>query len=134
MSQVIRAITAVDTGNRQNIKKELTPIMVDVFKVKQEWTTFHDPAVGPAKIYRIDCRLGAQVMVEESGTLRHAGEQESGQELADAVHRTKQMVIEAIFGEFRSHFRQIEKSMYDYDYKTARTQLYAMERQMFDTE
>ena len=51
-----------------------------------------------------------------------------------AINRTKQQVIEGIFGEFRPYFRRIEKAIYDYDYDKAGELLYEMERLMFEPE
>jgi hypothetical protein len=51
-----------------------------------------------------------------------------------AINRTKQQVIEGIFGEFRPYFRRIEKAIYSYDYDKAGEILYEMERLMFEPE
>ena len=50
----------------------------------------------------------------------------------ESVERTKRQVIEAIFGEFRPHFRQIEKAIYDYDYHEAGKLPHEMEKKMYE--
>jgi hypothetical protein len=54
--------------------------------------------------------------------------------LTESILRTKRQVIEGIFGEFRPHFRRIEKAIYNYNYEEAGRLLHEMERVMFEPE
>ena len=54
--------------------------------------------------------------------------------LGHAIGRTKNQVIEAVFGEFRQDFRLIEKHLYNYEFEEAATALRRMEDKMFSTE
>jgi hypothetical protein len=124
MSQVVRAIKAVDTGNRKYTPEQLSPIMSHAFQAKEQIEEVHE--LGEVlKMYRIEARMGAQVLVNERDAMHADG-------IEKAIDRTRNMVIEAIFGEFRSHFRLIEAALYNYDYVTARQLLQNMETQMFE--
>jgi hypothetical protein len=126
VSQVVRAIKAIDTGNRKYAPQQLTPAMTYVFQAKEHVSDVRE--LGDLlKMYRIEARLGAQVLVNE----RDANDPDM---LEAAIDRTKGMVIEAIFGEFRSHFRLIEAALYNYDYVVARQLLHSMETQMFEVK
>ena len=128
MSQVSKAITFTDTGDRKYIPKGLSPLFQDVFSAKAEiQDTYNPDLVG--KVYRIGCKIGSQAVVSEYDNFKNG----SGA-LEEAIMRTKLQVIEAIFGEFRPHFRRIEKAIYDYDYNEAGKLLHEMERQMFEPE
>jgi hypothetical protein len=48
-----------------------------------------------------------------------------------AIERTKRQVIEAIFGEFRADFRNIERALYDSNIEEARVMFHALEDRMF---
>ena len=127
MSQVSKAIVAIDTGDRKYIPKTLSPLFQDVFSAKAEIQNVNTPTdIGV--IYRIDCRMGAKAIVTEYNQMRHSGA------LEEAIMRTKRQIIEGVFGEFRPHFRRIEKAIYDYDYNEAGRLLHEMERIMFEPE
>ena len=128
MSQVSKAITFTDTGERKYIPKGLSPLFQDIFSAKAE--IYDSP--GPdliGKVYRIGCKIGSQAIVTDYQQFK-----DGAGALEAAIMRTKMQVIEAIFGEFRPHFRRIEKAIYDHDYHEAGKLLHEMERQMFDPE
>jgi hypothetical protein len=125
MSQLSKAIIATDTGERKYIPQKLSPLFQDIFSAKSEL----QPATTPTdigKVYRIGCKIGAQTVISEGyrqeGALEHA------------IMRTKRQVIEGVFGEFRPHFRRIEKAIYDHDYNEAGRLLHEMEHIMFEPE
>ena len=125
MSQLSKAIIATDTGERKYIPHKLSPLFQDVFSVKSEL----QPATTPndiGKVYRIGCKIGSQTVISEG--YRHDNA------LEHAIMRTKRQVIEGVFGEFRSHFRRIEKAIYDHDYNEAGRLLHEMEHIMFEPE
>lgn len=123
MSMIVDAIEAFDTGERKFISQKTSRLFQDVFDAKSTWEDVKDPYI--CKIYSIGVKLGSKVMVEEHPNKNYEDE------LADAVDRTKKQIIEAIFGEFRTNFREIEKALYNFDYETARVLLRRFEEQMF---
>ena len=124
MSQIVNAITYFDTGERKCINQRTSKLFQDVFDAKSQWKeSGHSSSV--AKIYKIGVQLGCNVAVEDHPN------KDMGEELQLAVERTKKQVIEAIFGEFRTNIRELEKALYDYDYETARVLLHRLEDQMF---
>lgn len=125
MSQLSKAIVATDTGERKYIQQKLSPLFQDVFSVKSELLPVTTPTdIG--KVYRIGCKIGSQTVVSEG--YQHDGALEA------AIMRTKRQVIEGVFGEFRPHFRCIEKAIYDHDYNEAGRLLHEMEHLMFEPE
>ena len=127
MSQVSKAIIATDTGERKYIPKGLSPLFQDVFSAKSEVSeVYTESSIGIG--YSIGCKIGARVIVSEYELLK------SNNVLSKAINRTKRQVIEGIFGEFRPHFRRIEKAIYDYNYEEAGRLLHEMERVMFEPE
>ena len=123
MSQIVNAIDSFDTGDRKFIPEKTSRLFQNVFDAKSEWETVHTPCI--AKVYKIQVKLGNTVMVED-----HPNKNQD-EELALAVERTKKQSVEAIFGEFRTNFRELERALYDYDYETARVLLDRFETQMF---
>lgn len=119
MSQVVNAIVA-DKGDRVRLKQ--TKLFRDVFSVRQDIQTLNP---GTEIQYRIGVTLGAQCWVDELSQLK------SDNALTNAIERTKRQVIEAIFGEFRVDFRNIERALYDSDIETARVMFHALEERMF---
>ena len=77
------------------------------------------------KVYRIGCKIGSQAVVSDY---------DYEDALENAIMRTKRQVIEGVFGEFRPHFRRIEKAIYDHDYNEAGRLLHEMEHIMFEPE
>lgn len=127
MSNVVKAITATDTGERR-IKSTKSRLFQDVFDMKEEIASVQ--AHGEVlKQYRIGITLGNKCVVSEFDALQSG---ERG--LHEAIGRTKQQVIEAIFGEFRQDFRIIERHLYNYEFEEAATAVRAMEQKMFSEE
>ena len=124
MSQVVKAIYAQETKERKHLLRKTAPLFDDVFNVE---TRIHNlPHVGIAYDIGVTLKASCVVTEEERRGSDHA--------LTLAINRTKQQVIEGIFGEFRPYFRRIEKAIYDYDYDKAGELLYEMERIMFEPE
>lgn len=127
MSQVSKAITATDTGERRFIPKGISPLFQDVFSSKAEISEIRTGGdIGI--VYRIGVKIGASVTVLDDER------RVNDSVLTNAVNRTKCQVIEGVFGEFRPYFRRIEKAIYDYNYEEAGRLLYEMERVMFEPE
>ena len=124
MSQLSKAIIATDTGERKYIPHKLSPLFQDIFSAKEELQQVTTPTdIG--KVYRIGCKIGSQAVVSDY---------DYEDALENAIMRTKRQVIEGVFGEFRPHFRRIEKAIYDHDYNEAGRLLHEMERIMFEPE
>ena len=128
MSNVVTAIIATDTGNRRVIPVKST-LFQDVFKKTENLSEVYH-AGEFAKVYKIGITIGDQVMVSELDAIRSS----ENNALSLAIERTKEQVIEAIFGEFRQDFRIIERHLYNYDFEKAATAVRAMETKMFSTE
>lgn len=128
MSQLSKAVVALDTGDRKYIPKGLSPLFQDVFSSKVEIQDTYGPDL-IGKVYRIDCKIGSQAVVTEFDSFIHGSSP-----LEEAIMRTKRQIIEGVFGEFRPHFRRIEKAIYDYDYHEAGRLLHEMERLMYEPE
>ena len=119
MSQLAKAIRATDTGQRKFIPKGISPLFTTLVETKaKSFETYDMGAV--ATCYRIEAHIGAQVVITEEHSLE------------PAIERTKRNIIEAVFGEFRSHFRMIDHALNTHDVEEARKLLYAFEDQMFD--
>jgi hypothetical protein len=125
MSQVVKAITAEDTGNRKLIES-FSPLFQDVFSVKETIQEMRYEEV--AKVYRIGVTIGNQCMVTES--MRDAHEDS----LTEAINRTKRGVIEAIFGEFRGDIMHLETAIYNRDFAKAKELLRVLEHKMFEAD
>jgi hypothetical protein len=129
MSQIVKAIVAVDSGDRKVLPKGLSPLFTNVFNKREEWTETTTSTHDVVRLYRIGVTLGNTAAVNEHEVFK------SGHSpLEEAVDRTKKTVIEAVFGEFRSDFRLIEQALYNYDYEQARFLLNKFEDRMFSTE
>ena len=126
MSQVVKAITAEDTGDRK-LLDSFTPLFQDVFKVKEEIYDLRTEQ-DIAKVYRIGVTIGSQCMVSQYEQLTKEDV------VAEAIDRTKRSVIEAIFGEFRSDIMHLETAIYDRDFLKAKHLLRVLENKMFSTE
>lgn len=121
MSQLVKAIAATDTRERKFIPGGLSPLFTSYFSSNAtSEETYHTGEVLTA--YRIEARIGAQVLAKQDA------------DLAQAIVRTKQNVVEAIFGEFRSQFRMIDDALNRYDVEEARKILHKFEDQMFSIE
>lgn len=120
MSEVVKAIKFLDLGDRKYIQSKKNPLFESVFSAKAVAGETYSPQGFIAKRYRIEVRLGADAYIIEDDDVH------------ESVKRTKRQVIEAIFGEFRPHFRQIEKAIYEYDYHEAGKLLHEMEKKMYE--
>jgi hypothetical protein len=127
MSQVVKAITAQDTGERKVFHDSFSPLFQDVFNIKSEIQEFKHLS-GVAKAYRIGVTLGAQVYVEDLEMIANENA------LTNAIDLTKRQVIEAIFGEFRQDFMMVERALYDRDFQKAREYLRVFEDKMYSTK
>ena len=124
MSQVVKSICAKETGERRHLLRKTTPLFDDVFSV--ETHIVERPPIG--MVYNIGVTLRASCVITEEERA------DNSRAIEMAINRTKQQVIEGIFGEFRPYFRRIEKAIYSYDYDKAGELLYEMERVMFEPE
>lgn len=125
MSQVAKAIVAVDSGERKFITKGFSPLFTDVFAAKTQVTEVQS-AGDVGIVYKIGVKIGSDCLVTSFERLTNE------EALKEAIIRTKRQVIEGIFGEFRPHFRRIEKAIYDHKVEEAGKLLYQMEHQMFE--
>lgn len=125
MSQVVKAITATDTGDRK-LLDSFSPLFQNVFSVKETIQELHHDEI--AKIYRIGVTLGAQCMVTEN--MRDA----NVDSLTEAINRTKRSVVEAIFGEFRGDIMHLETAIYNRDFAKAKELLRVLESKMFGVD
>ena len=126
MSQLVKAITATDTGARKYIKDQFSPLFQDVFSRKEDVAEVRDDLGSVAKVYRIGVTMGAQVMVSDMDYLANENA------LSESIDRTKRQVIEACFGEFREDFYQLEAAIYDRDFQKARSLLTNFQRKMYE--
>lgn len=120
MSEVVKAIRFLDLGDRKYIQSKKNPLFEGVFNAKAVAGDTYTESGFVAKRYRIEVRIGADAYIVEDDNI------------LESVNRTKRQVIEAIFGEFRPHFRQIEKAIYEYDYHEAGKLLHEMEKKMYE--
>jgi hypothetical protein len=118
MSQVVNAIVATK-GDRHRFKQ--TKLFQDVFSVREDIQT----VAGTEIQYKIGVTIGSQCWVDELSQLK------AGDAVEMAIERTKRQVIEAIFGEFRADFRNIERALYDSNIEEARVMFHALEDRMF---
>lgn len=126
MSQLVRAITATDTGDRKQIRDSFSPLFNDVFNRKESiQDTFSDP-VHIGKIYKIGITIGTQSVVGDIDAFN------DDDALELAIDRARKSVIEACFGEFRQDFLQINNALYDRDFQKARSLLTVFEKRMFE--
>ena len=128
MSQVVKAIIGTDTGRRAVIEDKFSPLFQDVFNTKSEISETHDDYHQVVKVYRIGVTIGSQAMVDESIAA------DNPESLPAAIDRVKRQVIEAIFGEFRQDFMQVERALYDRDFQKARDCLRVFEEKMYSTK
>lgn len=126
MSNLVNAIMATDTGERKYIKYKTSQLFQDVFSAREDTCYVYTPDIG--MVYRIGVTLGSQVLVPD-----HTGVKDPNA-LEKAIRRTKEQVIEAVFGEFRPMIRQIELHLYNYEYEEAARLLGEMEQKMFGVD
>lgn len=126
MSQLVTAIMATDTGERRILKMKTSQLFQDVFNSREEIAEVYSPDIGVA--YKIGVTLGATTLVREHEHMINPNA------LQHAVRRTKEQVIEAVFGEFRSYFRQIDIALYKHEHEEAARLLGEMEKKMFGVD
>jgi len=123
MSQLVKAIKALDSpGKKVVINNGLSKQFKDVFSGTHKFST----EMGIGTQYRIEARFGVNCITSDELLSDSFGEV-----LTLSVERAKRQVIEAIFGEFRPHFRRIEHAIYNHDIVEAAKLLHEMEEQMF---
>lgn len=127
MSQLVKAVMAHDTGNREVLEEKFSPLFVDVFEKKEDIQERYDQ-MEVAKMYRIGVTLCSQVTVADYDMLKDKNA------LALAVERTKRSIVEAVFGEFRQDIMQLHNAIYDRDFQKSRTILTNLEYKMFNIE
>ena len=119
MSKLVDAIEAVTDNSRRYKPEKLFAQLVDV---KADWNK--DVAISYQTRYEIRAKIGAAVWINESN---------SGLELQHSVEQTKQSIIEAVFGEFRTYFRQLHMALLDgRSEQEIREILTLFEKQMFE--
>lgn len=127
MSQLARAIVATNTGQRREVRPNLSPLFLNIFDGKASiQEVSHTPNIQCQ--YRIEVRLGAECWVSHFETMTQDNS------LLLAIERTKAQVIEAVFGEFRQDIRMIEQAVWNHDTETAGRLLHELERKMFSPE
>lgn len=120
MSKVVNAIMAI---KENNCRVKQTKLFQDVFAVREAIQHLH---ADTETQYRISVTLGAQCWTTDADI------RNKDTALEMAIKRTKKQVVEAIFGEFREDFRNIERALYDSNLENAREMLYTLERKMFE--
>lgn len=126
MSQLVTAITATDMGERRILKMKTSQLFQDLFSGREETAEVYSPDIGI--VYKIGVTLGATTFVQEHDHLVNPNA------LQHAIRRTKEQVIEAVFGEFRSYFRQIDIALYKHEHEEAARLLGEMEKKMFEVD
>lgn len=111
MSKLSESINPVDTGNRKIMNDSLFNKVVDINHV---WERADPSTHSVAKIYRVEARFGAQVVVKDCYEGREAIDS-----LAQRVHQTRRAVIEAVFGEFRPLMAELSLAISQNDFETA---------------
>lgn len=123
MSQLVKAIEVIDTGQRKAAMIKLSPLFDQVANVKEQWRTSY--VYGESfKQYRVELRLTSEMCVRDGQSMTLTG----------SVERAKAQLIEAVFGEFRPHFRLIEQAIYNNELERAGDLLYQMEKLMYSNE
>lgn len=122
MSQLVKALQAVDSGDRLLLRSKKSSLFDDTVSIKAE--SFNDPMVGLR--YRVGCKIEASCVVSPASGLSYGDKGE------EATYRVKRQIVEAIFGEFRNDIIRIHAALNDYDVDSARDLLAALERNMFD--
>lgn len=129
MSQIVRAITSHKAGERKILNGAYSPLFRDLFDVNSSMSKDINIQGSFASKYSITVKIGADVWVSEEESYA------SGRlALTEAINRTKRHVVEAIFGEFRQDLMQIQRALYDNDFKKSRELLDSLELKMFGVE
>ena len=118
MSQLAKAISAVDTDERILIRKKLSPLFNDLVNVRHD--SMIDPMIG------MKYRIG--VKIETSAVIHDPRDTEL------VVNRVRQQIVEAVFGEFRQDIARLSLALNDYDVESARAILDDLSNKMFGVE
>jgi hypothetical protein len=104
MSKLFDHLQATDTGNRKHVQRPLKMVTgnVDSYEMPHDF----------AKIYRVEARLGAQVVVTPE-LLRLA---DTTNIIKDKVYRP---LAEEVFGEFRQPLLDADFAMFQGEYELA---------------
>jgi hypothetical protein len=125
MSQLVKSVMAKDTGQRKIID-DFRPIYRDMVSITETMTR-NDIHI--AQVYDIRATIGARVAVSDYDAVKE------GQDvLKEAIKRTKEQIIEAVFGEFREDFMRLEMALYDRDFQKSRIILDEFRNKMFSDE
>ena len=125
MSQLVKHIMAKDTGDRK-ILDNFTPLYRDMVSIEQSIST--EP-VTIARVYDIRAVFDARVYIpvyEACNTHNDV--------IGAAVKRTKEQIIQAVFGEFREDFMRLEHALYNRDFEQSRILLNEFRNKMFSEE
>ena len=114
MSQLVRAVTAKETGDRKLVES-FSPLFQDVFSIHETIQEVRDVNFYAAKVYKIGVTLGNTVTVSEVDAFSNKDA------VTEAIERTKRSIVEAVFGEFREDFYRLESAIYDRNFQKART-------------
>lgn len=126
MSQLVTAIMATDTKERRVLKMKTSQLFQDLFSGREDVGEVYSPDIGI--VYKVGVTLGATTFVQDHDHLADPNA------LQRAIRRTKEQVIEAVFGEFRSYFRQIDIALYKHEHEEAARLLGEMEKKMFEVD
>lgn len=132
MSQIVRAIMARDTGQRQVATDSFSPLFKEMVSITEKSSEDVSYTYDAYIRYDISVKIGNSVSVS-ADSIRMSKEKSDG-ELGFAIQRTKQAVVEAIFGEFREDFYLISSALYDRDFQKARSLLNEFQRKMYEVD
>ena len=120
MSKLVDAVEAV-TDNRRRYKPE--KLFAQLVDVKAEFDK--DFSISYQTRYQIRAKIGAAAWIDDGGPTS----------LERAVEQTKRSIIEAVFGEFRPYFRELQMAIWDgKSDKEIKEILDRFEKQMFESD
>lgn len=128
MSQLVKAITAIDTGNLRRISDSFSPLFNDLVSVTskiKESTSFFTPHE-ICKEYVIGVEIKDSVLIADN--LAHGGQDS----IEAAIRMSKLKITEAIFGEFRQYFYRIQTALNQRDHAKASSLLVEFEKKMYE--
>lgn len=130
MSQLVKAITATDTGNVRRISDSFSPLFNDLVSITskiKESTSFFTPHE-ICKEYVIGVEIKDSVLIADN--LSHCNQSQDAIEAA--IRMSKLKIIEAIFGEFRQDFYRIQTALNQRDHAKASSLLVEFEKKMYE--
>lgn len=130
MSQLVKAITATDTGNVRRISDSFSPLFNDLVSITskiKESTSFFTPRE-ICKEYVIGVEIKDSVLIADN--LSHCNQSQDAIEAA--IRMSKLKIIEAIFGEFRQDFYRIQTALNQRDHAKASSLLVEFEKKMYE--